>query len=119
MIRQAQSPRLISISHQLKFHTTSRCLVYLKLVTDPHFKAPGAFDLSDRTSLWELLGATVPASPPGTLALFLSALTVLLQARAPPPPRALRLCFAPRHIATKLQAASPVTRKFQEPQPAM
>ena len=33
-----------------------------------------------------LLGATVPASPPGTFALPLSALTVLLQLRARPPP---------------------------------
>ena len=41
------------------------------------------FDLRDRTNLWALLGAKVPASPPDTFVLPLSALTVLLQLRAP------------------------------------
>ena len=46
-----------------------------------------AFDLRDRTNLWALLGATVPASPPDIFALLLSTLTVLLQLRAPLPTR--------------------------------
>ena len=52
-----------------------------------------AFDLRDRTNLWELFGATVPASPPDTFALLFSALEVLLQRRARPAsalPRTLR-----------------------------
>jgi len=57
------------------------------------FDVLNVFDLRDRTNLWALLGATVPASPPDTFALLLSALAVLLQLRARPPPR---LCFASR-----------------------
>jgi len=66
------------------FHTAPFGIVYVL----------GAFDLRDQTSLWALPGATVPASPPGTFALLLSALAVLLQLRAPPVPCAL-------HPATK------------------
>jgi len=46
-----------------------------------------AFDLRNRTNLWALLGATVPASPPDIFALPFSGLTVLLQLRARSPPQ--------------------------------